>query len=81
MSIRIRSGRCFAQALAERRNLVGGRRRHLGLEIPDHLHRRLLRLRPYRPRSRTAQNTEKISPLHVRPRAQEAASYRLKRVI
>ena len=42
----------------------------------------LLRARRERPRRRrTTQNTEKFPPPHVRPQAQETASYRLKRVL
>ena len=42
----------------------------------------LLRARGERPRRRRAtQNTEKLPPPHVRPQAQETASYRLKRVL
>ena len=44
----------LAQALAERRNLLGGGRRHLAVEIPDHRHCRLLRPRRERPRRRPA---------------------------
>ena len=43
---------------------------------------RLLRSRRERPRrSCTTQNTQKFSPPHVHPKAQEAASYRLKGVL
>ena len=42
----------------------------------------LLRANGKRPRrSCTTQNTQKFSPLHVHPKAQKAASYRLKGVL
>jgi hypothetical protein len=42
----------------------------------------LLRPRSERPRNRrTAENREKIAPSHVRPKAQETASYRFNRAL
>ena len=72
------------QALQERRDAgcVPDRPRpcHEHADAPHPLG--LLRARRERPRCRRAtENTEKFPPPHVRPLAQETASYRLKRVL
>ena len=55
---------------------VGGR---CDAQEADHRHRRLLRQCRHRPRSRAANQSQKIPPPHALPSVQEAVSYRLRR--
>src|SRR5262249_25688703 len=52
------------QALAERGYSVRKRARRRCIEEPDHRHRRLLRARRERPRSRAPEQRDELAPVH-----------------
>jgi hypothetical protein len=58
----------FTKAFAKGISLPGSWRKGRGVKEPDHRQHRLLRARSKRPRRRTSNNFDELSPPHVRPK-------------